>query len=175
VSPLRKYENEGGPGPADIVKLLLLESDDADTDVAAFLDALALNWVIGGTDAHAKNYSLMLSAGSVRLAPLYDIISVLPYPQQVHVRQTKLAMRIGREYHIWKIRRRHWEDLAARCELDPDPVIERIGQLVAEVPAATERAAAEVRSEGVSHDIVERLVAEISAQSRRCLQALELG
>ena len=175
VSPLRKYENEGGPGPAEIVKLLLLESNDANTDVPAFLDTIALNWVIGGTDAHAKNYSLMLSAGSVRLAPLYDIISVLPYPQQVHVRQAKLAMRIGREYHIWKIRRRHWEELATRCDLDPDPVIERIGQLVADVPAATERAAAEVRSEGVIHDIVERLEGEIAAQSRRCLQMLELG
>lgn len=175
VSPLRKYENEGGPGASDIVKLLLMASDDAETDVAAFLDALALNWVIGGTDAHAKNYSLFLSADSVRLAPLYDIISILPYPDQVHPRQRRLAMRIGREYHVWKIRRRHWEDLAARCDLDPAPVVERVAQLVADVPAAAERAAASVRSEGVIHDIVERLEVEISGQSRRCLEALELG
>ncbi len=172
VSPLRKYENEGGPGPADIVNLILRESDDADTDVAAFLDALALNWVIGGTDAHAKNYSLLLSAGSVRLAPLYDLISILPYPHRVHYRDAALAMRIDREYRVWKIRRRHWEGLAARCDLDPDPVIERVGQLVAAVPAAIERAAAEVRSEGVHHDIIERLEFEVREHSQRCLEAL---
>jgi serine/threonine-protein kinase HipA len=175
VSPLRKYENEGGPGPADIVTLLLRESDDAETDVAAFLDALALNWVIGGTDAHAKNYSLLLSAGSVRLAPLYDLISILPYPHRVHYREAALAMRIDREYRVWKIRRRHWEGLAARCDLDPDPVIERVGQLAAAVPAAIERAAADVRSEGVHHGIVERLEHEVREHSQRCLEVLGLA
>lgn len=175
ISPLRKYQNEGGPGPADIVKLLLTESDDPTADVAAFVDALALNWVIGGTDAHAKNYSLFISAGSVRLAPLYDIISIFPYPRQVHFRTAKLAMRIGREYHIWKIRRRHWESLAARCDLDPGPVVERVGQLVAAVPAAMAQAVEVVRSEGVNHELVEQLEAEAVRQSRRCLDVLKMG
>ena len=32
-----------------------------------------------GTDAHAKNYSLLISAGGeARLAPLYDLSSQLP-------------------------------------------------------------------------------------------------
>ena len=139
VSPLRKYQNEGGPGPADIVNLLLRESDDAETDVAAFLDALALNWVIAGTDAHAKNYALLLSAGSVRLAPLYDVISILPYPHLPHHREARLSMRIDREYDAWKIRRRDWEGLAAGCDLDPHPVVERVRQLVA-APAGCHRA-----------------------------------
>ncbi len=43
------------------------------------VDTLALSWVLGATDAHAKNYSLLLSGSSVRLAPLYDVNSVLPY------------------------------------------------------------------------------------------------
>ncbi len=175
VSPLRKYENEGGPGAVDIVDLLLRESDDAATDVAAFLDALALNWVMGGTDAHAKNYSLLLSAGSVRLAPFYDLISILPYPHRVHHREVALSMRIGGEYRSWKIRRRHWEGLAAQCDLDPDPVVERVGELVGAVPAAMERVSSEVRSEGAHHDIIERLEGEVREHSRRCLEALGLG
>lgn len=172
VSPLRKYENEGGPGAADIVNLLLRESDDADADVATFLDALALNWVIGGTDAHAKNYSLLLSAGSVRLAPLYDLTSILPYPQRIRYKESALAMRIDREYGVSKIRKRHWEGLAARCDLDPDPVIERVGQLVSAVPAALERASAEVRAEGARHGVIERLENEVREHSQRCLEAL---
>jgi serine/threonine-protein kinase HipA len=174
VSPLRKYQNEGGPGPADIVNLLLRESDDAETDVGAFLDALALNWVIGGTDAHAKNYSLLLSSESVRLAPLYDLISILPYPHRVHFREAALAMKIDREYRLWKIRRRHWEGLGARCDLDPGPVVERVAQLVAAVPSALERAAADVRSEGVQHEIIDRLEEDVVEHCKRCLEVLSL-
>jgi len=140
-----------------------------------FLDALALNWVIAGTDAHAKNYSVLLSAGAVRLAPLYDLISILPYPHRAHPMEAALAMRIDREYRVRKIRRRHWEGLAARCDLDSDPVVERVSQLVAAVPAAVERAAAEVRAEGATHDIIERLEAEMGMQSRGCLGVLDLG
>lgn len=173
VSPLRKYENEGGPGPAQIVKLLLEESDDPGTDVGAFLDALVLNWVIGGTDAHAKNYSCLLSPGSVRLAPLYDLISVLPYPNWVEYRQAKLAMRIDRKYHLWKIRRRHWEGLAVRCDIDPEPLLQRVIELVRAVPGAVERAAAAVREEGIEHDIVDRVEAEVRDHSERCLAALQ--
>jgi len=172
VSPLRKYQNEGGPGPEDIVGLLLRESDDPDTDVAAFIDALALNWVIGGTDAHAKNYSLLLSPSSVRLAPLYDLISILPYPHRVHPREAALAMKVDREYRLWKIHRRHWEGLAARCDLDPEPLLERVIQLVAAVPTAVVRAATSLRAQGVHGEMVERVAAAVRAHSEQCLRAL---
>lgn len=175
VSPHWKYQNEGGPGPDDIVELLIRESKDPETDVAAFLDALALNWAIGGTDAHAKNYSLLLSVGSVRPAPLYDLISILPYPRRVPYREAKLAMRVDREYALWKIRRRHWEGLAVRCDLDPGPVVERVAELVAAVPGAVERAAARVRGEGSRQDIVERVEAEVRDHSIRCLEVLTTG
>ncbi len=50
-------------------------------DVATFLDLVVYNWLIVGTDAHAKNYALLIGAeGRVRLAPLYDVASVLRYP-----------------------------------------------------------------------------------------------
>lgn len=174
VTPLRKYQNEGGPGPEDIVRLLLRESNEPDTDVAAFVDALALAWVVGGTDAHAKNYSLLLSTGSVRLAPLYDLISILPYPRRFLYRQAKLAMRVDREYHLWKVGRRHWEGLAGRCDLDPEPLVARVAELVAAVPEAVQRAAEGVRGEGVGHDVIERLEAEVRQHSVRCLEVLEV-
>lgn len=173
ITPLRKYENEGGPGAPEIINLLVRESDDPQTDAGAFIDALALNWVIGGTDAHAKNYSLLLFPGSVHLAPFYDLISVLPYRKRVQYKQAKLAMRIDREYHLWKIRRRHWEGLAVRCDLDPEPLLERIIELAASVPSAVERAAAAVREEGIDHEIVTRMETEICNHSETCLKALD--
>lgn len=64
--------------------------------VTRFVDALAYNWIIGGTDAHAKNYSLLLDGEGVLLAPLYDVASILPC--RGFAPKAKLAMKIGSEY-----------------------------------------------------------------------------
>ena len=93
--PTKKYQNEGGPSPPDIIELLRTYSTDRESDVDTFVDALGFNWLIAGTDAHAKNYSLLLAEGpNVRLAPLYDIASMLPY-KGIDVKKIKLAMKIG--------------------------------------------------------------------------------
>ena len=172
VPPRNKYEADGGPGAPDITRLLIAEADDPDSDVGAFFDALALNWVIVGTDAHAKNYSLLIGPGSVRLAPLYDLISVLPYPHWLSYRRAKLSMRVDREYHVWKIRPRHWRGLADRCGLDPEPVLQRVRELVTAIPDAVARAAAEVREEGLNHEIVDRLEGTIGQHAEGCLRIL---
>jgi serine/threonine-protein kinase HipA len=170
ISPWDKYEADGGPGAAEIVKLLLNESDDPAEDVGAFLDALALNWVLAGTDAHAKNYSVLIGPGSVRLAPLYDLVSALPYPKWIPYRKARLAMRIGSEYHIWKIRSRHWVALAERCDLDREPVLGRVSELVAAVPHAVAETAEELRDEGLVHDVVDQLENEIRRHAEACLR-----
>lgn len=79
IHPARKYENEGGPNAAKIVELLRSQSSAPEEDISSFVDSLIFNWLIAGTDAHAKNFSLLLgSQGAVRLAPFYDLASVLP-------------------------------------------------------------------------------------------------
>jgi serine/threonine-protein kinase HipA len=70
VPPSRKYQNQGGPGPGEIARLLRQTGPMrvAEEAIWRFLDALAWNWLIAGTDAHAKNYSLLLASGQVRRA-----------------------------------------------------------------------------------------------------------
>jgi serine/threonine-protein kinase HipA len=172
VSPATKYVNEGGPGVPEIVDLLLRESSDRAADAGTFVDAQALNWAIAGTDAHAKNYSLLISAASVRLAPLYDVISALPYALPIAAQDQKLAMRIDREYAIRKISRRHWEGLASRCDLDPQPLMQRVAELLHAIPEAARKAAEEVRAEGIEHEILDRLEGAISTHSQACLDRL---
>lgn len=59
------------------------------------------NIVAGCTDAHTKNYSLMLEGASVRLAPLYDLLTYAAYGDG----QAKLdsAMSIGGDYSLRQI------------------------------------------------------------------------
>jgi serine/threonine-protein kinase HipA len=173
VPPRIKYENEGGPGAPRIFALLDAHSSRADADVATLADALALNWVIGGTDAHAKNYSLLIGAGGqIRLAPLYDIVSALPY-HPLQVRKLKLAMRIGGEYRLWNIGRRDWERLAQAVGLEPEPLVRRVGEVAAAVPdlLATERRAAE--AEGLAHPILARLTDTVAENAKRALSQLK--
>lgn len=173
VPPWIKYENEGGPGAASIVDLLVDHSSEPDSDVGAFIDALVLNWVIAGTDAHAKNYSILIAPDSIRLALLYDLKSALPYPKSFPFREIKLAMRVDREYQLWKIRSRHWKGLATSCNLDPQPVLARVAELVADVPSAVERTAAALRAGGISHEVVGRLETTITERGHRCAELLE--
>ncbi|MGH7574782.1 MAG: HipA domain-containing protein, partial [Longimicrobiales bacterium] len=172
VSPSRKYEAEGGPGAASLVDLLLEEADDPEVDVGTLIDALALNWVIGGTDAHAKNYSLLIRPGSVRLAPLYDLVSALPYPHWIPYRKAKLAMRVDREYAIHKVRARHWRALAEHCGLDAGPVVDRVGEIVDQVQGAIGAVAASLHEEGLNDPIIGDLADAISSHAERCLDHL---
>lgn len=167
-----KYENEGGPGAPQIVDLLARESSDPGADIGTFIDALALNWAIAGTDAHAKNYSVLLLPDGVRLAPLYDLLSALPYPAQFPPRKRKLAMRIDREYEMWKIGRRHWEGLAVRCDLDAEPVVRRVREVLEALPEAAVETATDLRAEGIEHDILDRLKDGIVEHSGECARRL---
>jgi serine/threonine-protein kinase HipA len=59
------------------------------------------NVVAGCTDAHAKNYSLMLRGERVRLAPLYDLVTYAPYWDGSARLDT--AMSVGGEYALQRV------------------------------------------------------------------------
>ena len=148
VRPASKYQAEGGPGPLDIIALLrrVMPADIASRSVGTFIDALALSWVLGATDAHAKNYSLLLNGSDVRLAPLYDINSVLPYltaerrgvpAGKVNMHTARLAMSIGGKARLAEVDGDAWTDLARAGKLDPARLLERIGELIDATVEAT--------------------------------------
>ena len=44
---------------------------------------IIFNYLIGNTDAHAKNLSLLHSDSGVKLAPFYDLLSTEVYPETI--------------------------------------------------------------------------------------------
>ncbi len=174
VSPERKYQSDGGPTPAAIAELLrtAIPSPDAETDVRRFADALAFNWLIAGTDAHAKNYSLLLSGTQVRLAPLYDIASYLPYDDS-YGRKVKLAMKIGADYRLLRTDRRSaWERTAGQLGLDASRLIERASSLAERAPGTFATAAEEAVEAGIDAGFSERLTELVAERCRRCVRVL---
>jgi serine/threonine-protein kinase HipA len=159
VMPTRKDQNEGGPGVADIVGLLRIHSSVPGEDVSTFIDALAFNWLIAGTDAHAKNYSLLISGGPrIRLAPLYDVASLSPYPEFDPWR-TKASMKIGGEYRLRDIRLAEWVKLARELRIDPDTIVSRVRAMAARLPDEVSAIIAAARDDGLDAPFLNRLAA----------------
>ena len=169
VSPERKYQNMGGPTPAEIASLLRAHSTQPDEDVERFRDALIYSWLIAGTDAHAKNYSLMLAGNQVRLAPLYDVCSFLPYRGDGPVGKIPLAMRIGRDYRITKADRANaWKRTAEAMEMLPGETLERVADLAGRLPDAL-AAAIDRLPDNLRTSLVAALLArEIKTRSQQC-------
>jgi len=172
VPPTRKYENEGGPGAGAIVELLRTHSGKREEDVLSFVDALALNWLIAGTDAHAKNYSLLIgSAGRVRLAPLYDLSSALPH-DAMDFQKLELAMRIGRDYRLRDIGAREWRRLASTVRLEPDAVVDRVSKIAERIPGEATAVRDDMVSEGLEHAVIGRLADHMAARAEKCFNNL---
>jgi len=171
VMPSSKYENQGGPGVVTISNQVLPASNDPVRDRRTFMEANVFNWIIGGTDAHAKNYSMLLGArAEARLAPLYDISSILPHlgegEIEANMRDIRLAMRIDRVYPINEVMPRHWERCATAAKVGAEFTMEAIRRQLASMPDLASDCAERLREEGIDHEVVGRLVDAISGRAR---------
>lgn len=155
LSSTMKYEVDQGSGPgpgvSKIIELIrkIMGPLEAANAVRTFIQALAYAWVIGGTDAHAKNYAILLSGPNLRFAPLYDLNSILPYevaevrnlPQgQASFHDSSLAMRIGSHRKIREVTGEDWRELAETNSLDPEEVRALVLEVIKVTPPAMKSA-----------------------------------
>jgi serine/threonine-protein kinase HipA len=130
IVPEHKYQNEGGPSLRQCFELIRATSSTPVIDLQVLLDAVIFNWLIGNHDAHGKNFSLLyhgeVSAGlRTRLAPLYDLISTVYYPEL----SPKIAMKIGGENSGDRISPTHFEQLAEEAGLGKSMTKRRVLEL----------------------------------------------
>lgn len=172
VHPARKYQNEGGPGVESCVAILREHSLRAEEDVRTFVDAQIFNWLIFGTDGHAKNYSVLHAPGGrVRLAPLYDVASILPYPGIDRMR-AKLAMKIGSKYRLRDIGLHSWSKLARANRLDEDEVLGRVTAMSIRITDEAQSLLHALRAEGLRHAILRGLVDALSDRAETARREL---
>jgi serine/threonine-protein kinase HipA len=124
-SPERKYQQEGGPLPRDCIGLLREWSTVPALDIRDFLDGLAFNVLIGNADAHGKNYSILYRKRDRRLAPFYDLVCTLAWPE---LSRTP-AMKIGTSDSIETITPTHWRKMAQESRVGWPMLRERIVDL----------------------------------------------
>ncbi|MBM6406068.1 type II toxin-antitoxin system HipA family toxin [Phycicoccus sp. CSK15P-2] len=138
--PSKKYQADGGPSVKNVAALLgTLGLNDRDQVRMAFFEAFALNVLVGGTDAHAKNYSLLLRGPRVALAPLYDAASYAPYLRRGEA--VRSSMKVGAHWEVRDVTVEDWLDVASALELEPDFALERVEQFRKALPDAATAAA----------------------------------
>ena len=116
VHPDKKHQSMNGPSMRDIMRLLN-GSEREVVDRERFMRACAFYFVMAAPDAHAKNYSILHNpGGTFRLAPLYDVISVLTYDT---AKYGHLAMCVDGEHEWKRIEPKHWEREAQACGFNP--------------------------------------------------------
>jgi serine/threonine-protein kinase HipA len=173
VNPRLKYANEGAPGTIEIVALLRDQSSEGIGDVYRFIRALAFNWVIGGTDAHPRNYSLLIGARSrIVLAPLYDLASAMLLSPQRDPSDLPFAMTIARRKTLGTIDRAAWEGEAKLLRLNPRRVIDEIAGLAERIRDAVRDVAGKATSTDVAESFAGRFSSRIRARAAGCLKDL---
>ena len=146
VSPLQKYQADGGPSITSCMKLLL-GSANKDQDRLHFFKTQLLFWLLAATDGHAKNFSIAhLPGGVYRATPIYDVLSAHPVlgsgKNKIPSQKAKLAMAVRgatNHYLIDTIQKRHWISQGEQVGLGADMTNALIEEVVDQTESAIER------------------------------------
>ena len=140
--PSAKYEvNQtgiSGPTLKDLFELTLRHMSSV--DILRLLDMVVFNVLVCNTDAHAKNYSIMIRGNGASLAPMYDVMC-----GEVWESVTKnLAQKIAGKSRGDRLSGRDWQQFARECGLNPRQVLDRVQTLAKSAIAEAAAAASEV-------------------------------
>lgn len=155
-----KYQNEGGTSLKQTFSLLRAVSSVPAIDLQSLLDAVIFNFFIGNNDAHGKNFSLLYENGTVRLSPLYDLLSTVYYPEL----SANMAMKIGGQYQPKDIHPQHFEKLAEDAGLSKPIVLKRVPMIANKILAALPEIESEIPE---ASKLIEFISAYIQAKKTR--------
>ena len=141
-------------------------------DLDTFIAAMGFNWLIAGTDAHAKNLSFPLTGGRVRRAPLYDMASILPY-DKFDLQKIKLSMKTGDEHKLRQIGLRQWQKFAREMRIETDELIESLVTMAKQLPDKVGGARTVAREEGLKQAIIDRLATQLAIRAGECQRMLQ--
>ena len=170
--PEAKYERNqtGTKGPTAAGMLMLARLRAGATGVLNLLDLILFNVAVCNTDAHAKNYSLIIEPDNVRVAPGYDIVAT-----QVWGGITpNLAQSIADKTRGDHLKRRHWARFAESSGLGVAATLRRIRaglrRVEARIPKARQAVAAMPAGD---HPMLAEVEALVRGRVQRLLNGLD--
>jgi len=163
VPPETKYASEGGPTFKDCFAVLRRVAARPAVDVLKLLDAVIFNVIVGNADAHGKNFSILYDAEGPRLAPLYDLLATVAYPEL----SPSFAMRIGNRATLAELDAAAWAAFAADAGLGLPLVRRRVAEISKAVIARTHEVAAGLARPGLDRTAIESLAERVRDRAER--------
>ena len=141
-----KYENDGEHHMKRMFDLLRVYSSDPIGDRLRLWNMIVFHYLIGNTDAHIKNFSLLYSANAkgIRLAPAYDIVSTSVYESSTR----DMAFRIGGDHSIDNVSRKSFRAAAGECGIGEKMAMKRFDGICGRFRQALDDTAEELREDG---------------------------
>ncbi|MDX5394071.1 MAG: HipA domain-containing protein [Caulobacteraceae bacterium] len=165
VPPETKYASEGGPTLRDCFALLRRLAARPAVEVLKLLDAVIFNVIAGNADAHGKNFSILYGDAGPSLAPLYDLLATVAYPDL----SPRFAMKIGKGATLAELEAQHWAAFAAKTELGLPLIRRRVAEISQMVIARSGAVAADLARPGFDLAALESLAALTRERAELCV------
>lgn len=169
LPPTRKYEAEGGLTFTRAVTVIRDHVVRPLVDVPRVIAWQAYNVVLGNSDGHAKNLSIVYADDGVALAPLYDLVSTREYKRL----DRKLAMGVGGRQNPDEIGRAEWIKLGEELRIGARVVLDLVGGVAQRTLDALPGFRREFRDAHGDSSVLQTLPAAIGRRARRVLRSLE--
>ncbi len=164
VPPETKYASEGGPTFKDSFALLRRVAARPAVDVLKLLDAVIFNVIVGNADAHGKNFSILYGDEGPRLAPLYDLLATVAYPDL----SPKFAMKIGKRATLAELDAKGWAAFAADAGLGLPLIRRRVAEISNGVLEKATAVAAALSRPELDRTAIEQFADMIRVRAARC-------
>ncbi len=164
VPPETKYASEGGPTFKDCFALLRRVAARPAVDVLKLLDAVIFNAIVGNADAHGKNFSILHGNEGPRLAPLYDLLATVAYPDL----SPRFAMKIGKRATLAELDAKGWIAFAADAGLGLPLIRRRVAEISEATIARAPEVAQALAGHGLDDEGLSDLASIIAGRAERC-------
>ena len=161
----RKYEGWGEGYLEKIFALLRSISENPMQDQLELLDLLIYDKLVGNTDNHIKNLSLLYNGdlSAARLAPAYDLVSTIIYKNTA----AEMSIAIGRELRLDRISKQSFMDSDREIGLSRNLIQKEYERLQSSLAEAMREVAGEMEGEGflAAPEMAEKILALSSTQN----------
>ena len=169
LPPETKYASEGGPTFKDCFELLRRIAARPAIEVLQLVDAVIFNVIVGNADAHGKNFSILYGDEGAQLAPLYDVLSTVAWPDL----SPKFAMKIGKRATLAELDIKGWTTFAADTGLGLPLIRRRVAEFSEAVIASADDVVAKLAHPELDDAALMRVATMIEARAKQC--ALTIG
>ncbi len=146
ISAAKKYETKNDKYMKKMFDIIRRFSINPIEDLVKLWKIIVFDYLVGNTDAHIKNFSLLYGSDlkSICLAPAYDIVSTCVYKNSTR----DMAFSIAGEYNIDKINRMTFVEAAKEVGIGQNIAMKFFDEMVASFKNALLQSTVELCNKG---------------------------